>query len=286
MLVRAPYDASQMLMHTDGMSSGRFCAVAYRFAIERGDYSAFASGQVLYSAPGYTAFPVRLANEVAQRCFALLGSLGVSAPYTLYDPCCGSAQLLTILAYLHGDQLRAIRASDSDSQAIRFAERNLALLTLSGLDMRIAEIASLTQRFGKASHAEALVHAAGLRDHLVAMQTAGALSVHVFRADASSGDDLRAHLGSDRVDLVVTDVPYGRQTAWQSGMEQDPNVLAGSRLLAALHPILQVQSVVAVAANRQQAIQHPAYRRVDYLRIGKRHITFLTPVRRERDLHN
>ncbi len=253
--------------------------MAYRFVTEQGDYSAFASGQVLYSAPGYTAFPVRLASEVAQRCFALLGSLGVSAPYLLYDPCCGSAQLLTVLAYLHGDHLRAIRASDIDPEAIRLAERNLALLTLSGLDTRTAEIASLAQRFGKASHAEALIHAAGLRDHLVAMRTAGVLSVHAFRADAGNGDDLRAHLGSDRIDLVVTDVPYGRQAAWLSGMERDRDGGESARLLAALYPILQVQSVVAIAANRQQAIHHPAYRRVDSLRIGKRHITFLTPVR-------
>jgi hypothetical protein len=252
--------------------------VIYRFATERGDYSAFASGQVLHSAPGFTAFPVRLASEIVQRCFALLRSLGASAPYALYDPCCGSAQLLTVRAWLHGDHLRAIYASDSDPEAIRLAERNLALLTLSGFERRIAEIASLSERFGKASHAEALAHAIMLRDRLVAGETTGALSVHVFRADASDGNALRTRSGSDRIDLVITDVPYGKQTTWQSGMERDTDVLPGMRLLAALRPILRARSVVAVAANRQQAIHHPAYRRADALRIGKRHITFLTPL--------
>jgi hypothetical protein len=61
-------------------------------------------------------------------------------------------------------------------------------------------------------------------------------------------------------------------------MDRDTDALPGSRLLAALHPILRARSVVAIAANRQQAIHHPAYRRADVLRIGKRRITFLTPL--------
>jgi hypothetical protein len=252
--------------------------VVYRFATERRDYSAFASGQVLYSAPGYTAFPVRLASEVMQRCCAFLLSVGASAPYTLYDPCCGSAQLLTTLALLHGDRLNAIRASDIDRQAIQLAERNLALLAPGGLDRRIAEIESLAERFGKASHAEMLVHAATLRDRL---SVAGALPVSVFRADATNGSELRTNLGSERIELVITDIPYGGQTMWQPGIDRHHDTHAGTRFLAALSPLLRAKSVVAVSANRQQTVQHPSYRRVDYLRIGKRHITLLAPMGRE-----
>jgi len=52
----------------------------YRFEVERKDYSDFASGRVLYSAPNTTAFPVRLASEIVQRAFDILESKGGQRP--------------------------------------------------------------------------------------------------------------------------------------------------------------------------------------------------------------
>ena len=57
----------------------------YRFAVEKEDYTDFASGRVLYSAPGTTGFPVRLASEIIQRAFAILSEQGQRGPYTIYD---------------------------------------------------------------------------------------------------------------------------------------------------------------------------------------------------------
>src|SRR5215210_5047561 len=101
----------------------------YRFARERVDYSDFASGRVLYSLPGRTAFPVRLADEIFQRCLALRPPEARDGPLTLYDPCCGGATLLTTLGFLHGPKLAALIGSDADPDAVALAERNLALLT-------------------------------------------------------------------------------------------------------------------------------------------------------------
>lgn len=252
----------------------------YRFATERCDHSALASGQVLYSAPGFPAFPVRLASEIVQRCFASLAAAGVPAPYTLYDPCCGSAHLVTALAFLHGDRLAAVIASDIDPRAVRLAERNLGLLTLGGMDERIVEIETLIERFGKVSHGETLAHAATLRRQVVAPTIIAALRTRVFRADAGNGGALRANLGAERIDLVVTDVPYGRQTTWQSVTGQREDTPNTSQALTALHPLLWAHAIVAIAANRQQVIRHPAYRRIDALRIGKRQIILLAPSRK------
>lgn len=246
----------------------------YQFAQQRTDYSAFASGHVLQSVPGRTTFPVRPASEIFQRCAALLVGAGNGGPHTLYDPCCGSGQLLTTLAFLHGDHLAKVIGSDIDPEAVELAARNLALLTPAGLDARVAALADLRARYGKESHAEALAHAAALRSRLPASPTFGA---RTFVADATSTPALLDQLGAGAVDLVIADVPHGRQTAWTMPGNGAPPTPPASALLAALLPVLAPVAVVAVAANRGQRIDHPAYRRAGQWQIGKRHVIFLVP---------
>src|SRR5512143_549990 len=97
----------------------------YQYATEKVAYSDFTSGRVFYSLPGYPAFPVRLASEIFQRCLAHRAAVyGVSTPCALYDPCCGGAYLLSVLAYLHGEHLREVMASDIDENAVALAKRN------------------------------------------------------------------------------------------------------------------------------------------------------------------
>jgi 23S rRNA (guanine2535-N1)-methyltransferase len=246
----------------------------YRFVQERGDYAAFASGQVLQSLPGRTAFPVRLASEIFQRCATLLAADGAGGPYTLYDPCCGGAHLLTTLAFLHGDRLARVFGSDIDAEAVELAGRNLALLTTAGLDARIAALAALRERHGKASHAEALAHATTLRAALAASRL---VPTEVFVADATGDAVLVGQIGTGAIDLVIADIPYGRQSAWQAtGLAVDPTI-APSALLAALLPMLATPAIVAIAANRGERSGHPAYRRVAQLQLGKRQVVFLMP---------
>jgi 23S rRNA (guanine2535-N1)-methyltransferase len=261
--------------------------MAYRYAVEREDYSSFASGQVLHSAPGQTAFPVRLASEIFQRCTARLREGGVAPPYTLYDPCAGGAQLVTTLAFLHGDEIGSVVASDVDPAALQLAERNLALLTPSGLDARIAQLDELHRTYGKPSHAAALEHARALRTS----RPPQPIPARLFQANATDPSALGTHLGPAvgpaAVDLVITDVPYGRGSTWHvaaappSVPSATPGAAAATsptaRLLDALLPVLRLHAVVAIAADKDQRVRHDAYRRVDYLRIGHRHVTFLTP---------
>ena len=64
-------------------------------------YEDFASGRVLYNAQGTTSFPVRLASEIAQRCFQLLEKKG----YRGRIPCSiprGGAYLLTVVGLRTG----------------------------------------------------------------------------------------------------------------------------------------------------------------------------------------
>src|SRR5436309_961484 len=100
----------------------------YRFVRERLDHSDFASGRVFHSRPGRTGFPVRLADELLQRCLALRPPNLRDATASLYDPCCGSGTLLCTLAFLHWPALSQVVASDADPEAVAPAGRNLALL--------------------------------------------------------------------------------------------------------------------------------------------------------------
>lgn len=73
----------------------------YKYINSKESYGDLASGKVLYNFLGLTAFPVRLANEMMQRCFAYLKNLNCNAPFTIYDPCCGGGYILTTLGFLH-----------------------------------------------------------------------------------------------------------------------------------------------------------------------------------------
>jgi 23S rRNA (guanine2535-N1)-methyltransferase len=249
----------------------------YQFAQQRIDYSAFASGQVLHSLPGRTAFPVRPASEIFQRCAAILSVAGSNGAHTLYDPCCGGAQLLTTLAFLHGDHLARVIGSDIDPEAIGLAERNLALLTPTGLDARIDALASLRERYGKASHAEALAHATTLRSQLSAFTASRAIETRTFVADATSPSALSQQLGTGTIDMVIADIPHGQQTTWQLTDTTSATTTPVVALLGALRQVLASVAVVAIAAPRQERIGYPAYRRAAQWQIGKRHVVFLVP---------
>ncbi|MCA9918627.1 MAG: hypothetical protein KC445_11785 [Anaerolineales bacterium] len=242
--------------------------MAYRFATDSEDYSDFASGQVLYSAPGHPAFPVRLTSEIFQRAQALLGH---AEPVTLYDPCCGSGYHLAVLGFLHRQSLKSLTASDIDPNVTEVAMRNLSLLTTAGLANRRQTIAADWQAFGKPSHQAAL----GSADRLMArLSKQPVLPTRVFTADATQPEAITTALAQP-IDLVFSDLPYGQLTAWQGVRGQQNPVW---HLLAALRPILHGQSVVALVTNKGETVAHEQFARYGRFRHGKRLITFLKPI--------
>jgi hypothetical protein len=246
----------------------------YRFAHDRHDYTDLAAGPVLYSLPGRPAFPVRLASEIFQRCQAHLLRLGSIPPYTVYDPCCGSAYLLVTLAYLHWPAIRQIVASDVDPTVMPLAERNLSLITLAGLETRIAQLAQLYRQFGKASHEQALASARRLRAQVIDYHHLHPIQSHAFVANALHGADLQPHLERGAVDLIVTDLPYGQRTTWWETESPAGAFDPGWQLLEALRVLVAPASIVALTAGKRQKIAHEAYQRVERWQIGKRHTLF------------
>jgi hypothetical protein len=242
--------------------------MAYRFATDRKNYEDFASGRVLYSEPGTTSFPVRLAEELYGQGRELLIGLGSNPPYRLYDPCCGGGYLLTVLGLLYGADLAAIAASDVAESAVSLAERNLALLTAEGLEQRRRQLRELYDAYGKASHREAEESAARLASLLQPTHPATAC----FRHDITAAPPPAA-IG--QIDLVIADLPYGNLVSWHSA---DTESTHAARLLDNLLSCLAESAVVILVSDKKQPIAHPAYRRLKQGKLGKRKTTFLQPI--------
>lgn len=246
----------------------------YQFAVERPDYSDFSSGRVFYSLPGHPAFPVRLASEIFQRCLAIRQASGLTSPCRLYDPCCGAAYHLGILAYLHGEVIQSVSASDVDADAIRAAQRNLSLLSLEGIESRIAEITALLNQYGKESHCEALGSARTLQQRIKFLAQEHPIHIDVFQADVFDRQALKNHFQGRKADIVFSDVPYGLRSRWQaSGTIQNPLWA----MLDVLLEILTPESVVAIASDKAQKPAHEKYRRLDRFQVGKRRVVILQP---------
>lgn len=242
----------------------------YKYAREAQDYSDLSSGRVLYSLPGHPAFPVRLASEIFQRCVAFrLVFYEEQSPCTLYDPCCGTAYLLTILALLHSGSIRRIIGSDIDEKAVDLAKKNLGLIDPAGMERRIDEIARMIEQYNKDSHKDALKSASNLQHQISALRRTDPLTVHVFQANALDAQTIANNIAGS-VDIVMTDVPYGRHSQWGDKTSDS----LGS-MLDALAGSLSPTNVVAIISDKQQKASHPGYQRIEQFQVGKRRVVLL-----------
>ena len=247
----------------------------YRYATNRTDDSTFAGGHVLHSAPGRTGFPARLATELFQRAAARLAHRGVRPPFVVYDPCCGTGQLLTTVGLLHRGPIRELLGSDIDAAAVALARRNLALLSPAGLADRIDVLSELHERFGRPSHAAALDDANRLREQATATD---AVDADAFVADITRPGSLAGRVGEGRVDMVITDVPYGHWSAWEGGLapgDERQNEPPIDRLLETIRPVLSPGALVTIVSGKDQRARHPAYHRVERWQLGRRRIETL-----------
>ena len=241
------------------------------------DYSDLASGRVFYSSPGYPAFPVRLASEIFQRCLASRAAIYKNTePCTLYDPCCGAAYHLSVLAYLHRKRIREIIASDEDEKAVELARRNLGLLSVPGMDQRIGEITKMVEDYNKDSHREALTSAHNLKNRLTAFVQESPLETKAFRASALDRETIIHNIKASSVDLVFTDVPYGQHSQWHEPDAGESSSPIGS-MLEALIGIISSSSILAIVTDKRQKVAHERFQRVEHFRVGKRRVVILKP---------
>ena len=252
----------------------------YRFAKESQDYTDYASGRVFYGLPGHPAFPVRLVSEIFQRCLAIRKAWGVSAPCVLYDPCCGGAYHLSVLAYLFWQRINSIIGSDVDERALALAARNLALLTPEGIEGRIRELSDMAGAYGKTSHQAAIKSAKTLQNRLLTVIGIHQIKTRLFRANATDEKQLLEHLKDRAIDVIITDIPYGSQANWQ-GIETSNLALLSPicQMLEALLSVVSANTILAITSDKGQKIVHEQYQRIERFRLGKRQIVLLKPLR-------
>jgi len=250
----------------------------YKYSKEHLDFSDFASGRVFYSLPGHPAFPVRLASEIFQWCVAIRETTYKnSTPCILYDPCCGPAYHLSVLAYIHREHIREVIASDVDEKAIEFAKRNLDLLSSAGIDKRICEISKMIEQYNKDSHKDALQSAQILKNKVLASEREHPLITRAFQANAMDSKAILQNIKPESVDIVFADVPYGQHSHWQgSNIDKLLNPLWS--MLDILIGVLSPSSIVAIVSDKRQKVTHESYQRIEQFQVGKRRVIILKAI--------
>jgi hypothetical protein len=239
----------------------------------RKNYEDLASGRVLMSLPGATAFPVRLASDIFVQCVAHLSPKRRHRSFHLYDPTCGGGYMAAVLGFLHAGSIRKISVSDVDGDAIKLAARNLSLLSETGLAERERQLQQHLANFGKASHADALESVGHIRRQF--LDRSRIVEVDAFKADALDSIAVREGLAGEIPDIIFADVPYGRQSSWRANQPHDTDVCFTSRLLASLSDLDLSGSIVAIATSKDEKFVHAHYRRIRAVRAPHRKVTLL-----------
>lgn len=236
----------------------------YRYETMKKDYRDFASGRVLYNVPGAASFPVRLASEILYRAYEFLKP--DKDGYKIYDPCCGSGYLLTVLGFLHASKIKEIVATDYDEKMVAFAEKNLSLLSCKGLRQREEEIKEYMKKYGKSSHVEALASVQSLKSFLKKEP----VKITCFQRDITKQDEDPVK----NVNVIMTDLPYGNLVSWY-GNEKNPTEC----LFKNLYKAVDVNnSVIVIITDKKKKFEHERFSRVHHFKVGKRQISFFKPV--------
>lgn len=221
------------------------------------------SGHVLHSLPGMPCLPIRLAEEVFERS---LRALGQSRCTALFDPCCGGAYHLAVIALLRPRSIGTVIAGDIDPRAIETATRNLALASVQGMKNRLSEIEKLASAFGKVSHAES---ALATRRLLERVEHAPVIATRVALGDATKASDVRSMCGQVRPDVVLADIPYGNRSVWHVNDAGDPL----DAMLAALRHVLATPGVVCIISDKRQKPHSEWLTRRERFTVGRRLVT-------------
>ena len=232
----------------------------YKF-VKDANYEDFSGGKVIYHQPGFTNYPVRLACEIFMRCLAKINKAKVN----IYDPCCGGGYILTVLGFLYGDRIGCIYGSDISTGAVTLTEKNLQLLSLTGLLRRKEELDTLYRNYRKDSHKQAVRST----QRLMEMLHSNEICYRVFKRDVLAEKVICPITNMD-IDIVITDVPYGNLIEWSAS---DPFVI--DTMLDNIKHDLNSGAVIAVSSDKRQKISNPAYVRFEKFVAGKRKVEIL-----------
>ena len=224
------------------------------------NYEDYSSGRVIYHKSNYPNYPVRLVGEIFYRC---LEHLKKKNKLCLYDPCCGSAYMLTVLGYLFNENIETIYCSDISSEAVELSYKNLSLLTDSGIEKRKNELINFIKIYNKESHRNALISLEKIK-HLLKHE----IKYNVFLANILNEKELINK--NFLADIVITDVPYGNLVNWYINNDEEKG-----KLFNGIKPVINSDSIIAISHNKKQKINNSKFKIIEKILIGHRKIELL-----------
>jgi len=227
----------------------------YKYA-ENKNYEDFASGRVLYGHKGVTNFPVRLSQEIFRRCLEYSYK---KKDIVLYDCCCGTGYMLTVLGFLNQGIISSLIGSDINKEFLEIAGKNLSLLSYDGIENRIRELEDLVEHFNKQSHKDALASANKLKELIVRE-----IHTEIFQADIY---DLKSLYF--KPDIIMADVPYGDMVNWEG---VDGSV---DSLLDSLYSLCEEHTIIGLCMSKKQKVTNNPFKLLEKQNVGKRKFVIL-----------
>jgi tRNA G10 N-methylase Trm11 len=233
--------------------------MVYKF-FQKNNYEDFSSGRVILHKSKNPNFPVRLAGEIFCHCLEYRNKTN---NLCIYDPCCGSAYLLTVLGFLFNENIETIYGSDVEKEFVDFAQNNLSLLSINGLEKRKNNLMDFVKKYNKQSHIIALNSLNNISKYIKRE-----IKIDTFISDILNKNSLKNKIFC--ADIIITDVPYGNLVTWSDKTNDPINIL-----LNTLIPIINKNTIIAIIHNKNQKINNSQYNRIDKFKIGHRIIEII-----------
>jgi tRNA G10 N-methylase Trm11 len=233
--------------------------MVYKF-FQKNNYEDFSSGRVILHKPKNQDFPVRFAGEIFCKCLEYINK---SNALCVYDPCCGSGYLLTVLGFLFNKKIEKICGSDIDIEKVNFAQNNLSLLSINGLEKRKNDLIELIKKYNKQSHIGALNSLNSISKYIN----------HKIKIDTFIADILDKNSLENKkycADIVITDVPYGSLVTWSDKINDPLNIF-----METLIPVINKNTIIAIIHNKNQKISNYQYDRIGKYKAGHRVIEII-----------
>jgi tRNA G10 N-methylase Trm11 len=131
----------------------------------------------------------------------------------------------------------------------------------------------MVRLYDKESHKGAQESITRMQAQIDRLTAVRPMQARIFRANATDAASLREGLRDTAIDVVFTDIPYGRHSQWEQTQAPNP----AWAMLEALLEFLSPKSIVAVASDKLQKIAHKKYERLDKFQLGKRKVVILRP---------
>ena len=125
---------------------------------------------------------------------------------------------------------------------------------------------SLLDTYHKDSHKEALESITKLTGYISDHK----ISIHTYLHNILQGT--KSPVDLSLIDLIITDVPYGKLAQWQ-GAKEDIN--PAQQFLNNIKKSISPKALIVMSINKKQEVTYEGYSKIKSFKIGTRKVLFL-----------